>query len=271
MNLSIYDRKHVRITDKWGEVFTGTASYAGEEFLECEYGGEEDGIFIGDCLIYNSQIVSIEEAEVHGTAELLTDRLMLRRYREEDADELYRRFGADPEMTKYSGWNPYATPEAARATVQRFIESYSDKHFYSWIIDWEDVVIGTIGAYDYEPEATVTGGTASDAFSGANNIPGESTKADLSATGGTIEVGFSIDRACWGRGYATEALKCVLAYLTGNEGIGRVTAWCASENAGSRRVLEKAGMELTRIEKAGLAVGDQTHDQMFFEYRGLPR
>ncbi len=253
MNLSIYDRKHVRVTDKWGEVFTGTASYAGEEFLECEYGGEEDGIFIGDCLIYNSQIVSIEEAEVHGTAELLTDRLMLRRYREEDADELYRRFGTDPEMTKYSGWNPYATPEAARATVQRFIESYSDEHFYGWIIDWEDGVIGTIGAYDYEPGGT--GGTA------------DSTAHTALRTGGTIEVGFSIARTYWGQGYATEALKCVLRYLTENEGIGSVTAWCASDNTGSRRVLEKSGMELARTEKAGLTVGDKTYDQLFFEYR----
>ena len=63
MNLSKYDGKHVRITDKWGEVFTGLAEYGNRDFLECEYGGREDGLFIQDCLIYRSQIVSIEETQ----------------------------------------------------------------------------------------------------------------------------------------------------------------------------------------------------------------
>ncbi|MBQ9593868.1 MAG: GNAT family N-acetyltransferase, partial [Lachnospiraceae bacterium] len=79
-------------------------------------------------------------------------------------------------------------------------------------------------------------------------------------------VGFSIDRMCWGKGYATEALQRVLAYLTENEGIPRVTAWCAAENIGSRRVLEKSGMHLVNIEKDGLAVGDRTYDKLNFEY-----
>ena len=61
MDLSKYDGKLVRITDRWKETFTGMAAYAGCDFLECEYGGEEDGIFIENSLIYHSQIVSIEE------------------------------------------------------------------------------------------------------------------------------------------------------------------------------------------------------------------
>ena len=46
MDLSKYDGKHVRITDKWGETFTGMAEYGNYNFLECEYGGEEDGVFV---------------------------------------------------------------------------------------------------------------------------------------------------------------------------------------------------------------------------------
>ena len=54
MDLAKYDGKHVQITDKWGEIFVGMAEYGNSSFLECEYGGEEDGIFIEDCLIYHS-------------------------------------------------------------------------------------------------------------------------------------------------------------------------------------------------------------------------
>ena len=50
MDLSKYDGKHIRITDQWNETFTGLAAYANADFLECEYGGEEDGLFIGRLL-----------------------------------------------------------------------------------------------------------------------------------------------------------------------------------------------------------------------------
>ena len=227
MDLSKFDGKHVRVTDRWAETFTGMAEY--------EYGGEEDGIFIEDCLIYNSQIVSIEEIEVHGTVELWTEQLTLRRYRPEDAEPLYCRLGTDPAMVRYSGWNPYATLEMAQETVRRFIDSYDDEHAYSWIMDTDDVIVGTIGAYDYKDDQ--------------------------------IEVGFSVVPGWQGRGLATEALKKVLEYLTENEGIPCVTAWCAAENVSSKRVLEKAGMKLVHIEKGSLTVEDGVYDKLIYEYR----
>ncbi len=234
MDISKYDGKYVRLTDKWGKIFTGMAEYGNRDFLECEYGPKEEGLFIEDVLICSSQIASVEEIEVHGTVELWTENLILRRYRPEDAEELYRRFGTDPEMVKYSGWNPYATPEMAQETVRRFIESYRDEHAYSWLMDLDDIIVGTIGAYDYD--------------------------------NGQIEVGFSVVKAWQGRGFATEALKKVVEYLTENEGIPCVTAWCAAENIGSGRVLEKAGMRLVRAEKDSLVVGEKVYDKLIYEY-----
>ncbi|MBR2669558.1 MAG: GNAT family N-acetyltransferase [Solobacterium sp.] len=238
MDLSKYEKKYIRITDKDGNTFTGSASYGNKEFLTHEYGGEEDGIFIEDVLIYNSQIESIEEIEVHGTAELYTEQLCLRRYLQEDAVPLYKCFGTDPAMVQYSGWNPYATPEMAQETVRRFIDSYEDEHSYSWVMDLDDILIGIIGAYDYE--------------------------------GDTIEVGFSVASDWQGRGFATEALKKVLEYLTENEGIPCVTAWCASENTGSQKVLEKSGMKYIRTEKNSLTVGEKVYDKMIYEYHKEP-
>ena len=234
MDLSKYEGKHVRITDIYGENFTGMASYGMREFLMHEYGEDEDGVFIGDVLIYRSQIASIEEIEVHGTVELWTERMVLRRYCPEDAEPLYRRLGTDPETVRYSGWNPYATPEMAENTVRRFIDGYHDGHVYSWVMDVDDVVIGTIGAYDYRDDR--------------------------------IEVGFSVVRGWRGRGYATEALKKVLEYLTDNEGISCVTAWYAGDSAAWGRVLERAGMRLVNTEKDGLPVGDRIYDKLIYEY-----
>ena len=237
MDISKYDQKYVRIRDIYGNSFSGLASYENRDFLECEWGGEEDGIRIEDVIIYNSQIGSIEEIVPHGSAELWTEHLVLRRYRPDDAEQLYKYLGTAPEMYRYSGWNPYATPEMARETVQRFIESYGDEHSYSWVMDvnGDDVVVGTIGAYDYSD--------------------------------GCIEVGFSVVPGWQGRGFATEALQKVLEYLTENEGIGCITAWCAAENSASKRVLEKAGMEFVCKDKDGLTVGDMIYDKLIYEYR----
>ena len=174
---------------------------------------------------------------MHGTVELRTERMVLRRYHPEDADDLYRYLGTDRVMYAYSGWNPYATVEMAQETVRGFINSYEDEHIYSWIMDLDHVIVGTIGAYDYED--------------------------------GHIEVGFSVVNEWQGHGFASEALKKVLAYLTENEGISCVTAWCAGENAGSRRVLEKAGMSLVRTKKDGLTVGGSVYDKLIYEYRRL--
>lgn len=235
MDIKQYDGRYVRIKDKWGEIFEGRAEYGNSDFLECEWGGEEDGLFINDSLIYNSQIVSIEEIKGHGTIELWTENLILRRYREEDAEELYERIGNDPSSFEYSGWNPYATKEMAKETVKRFIDSYKNEHVYSWVMEWEDILVGTIGAYDYENDQ--------------------------------IEVGFTVAEGWRGRGFASEALKAVLEYLSQNEEIPCITAWCASDNIASSKTLEKAGMTYVRTEKEGLQVGEKTYDKLIYEYR----
>ena len=171
-----------------------------------------------------------------GTVPIQTPRLTLRPHVPEDAAILHRDFGADDSLSRYSGWNPYATPEQARETVRAFIGRYADPRFYGWAIEYEGRMIGTIGAYDYDPEKN------------------------------QIEVGFSIERASWGKGYAAEALRAVLEYLTVQEGIAHVTAWCASDNIASSRTMEKAGMQLSGIDTGGLEVEGQRYDKLVYTY-----
>ena len=172
-----------------------------------------------------------------GTVELKTDRLLLRKHQSEDAAVLFEIFGSDPQMFEYSGWNPYQTRAMARETVDSFIKSSDDPHFYGWGIIYDGKLIGTIGAYDYD--------------------------ADKSS----IEIGMSIERALWGHGFATEALTAVLRYLTGHENIKIVSAWCASDNIGSRKAMGKAGMKITRSDKEVLEINGKTYDKLIFEYR----
>jgi aminoglycoside 6'-N-acetyltransferase len=66
--------------------------------------------------------------------------------------------------------------------------------------------------------------------------------ADLD--GATAQVGYTVVEPSWGRGYATEALRALLAQLLADPRINRVVAETLVGHAASRRVMEKAGMRL---------------------------
>ncbi|MFZ0129039.1 MAG: GNAT family N-acetyltransferase [Candidatus Dormiibacterota bacterium] len=56
---------------------------------------------------------------------------------------------------------------------------------------------------------------------------------------GTTEVTYWIDRTCWGQGIATRALAMLLEEIS----VRPIRARAASDNAGSLRVLQKAGFQ----------------------------
>ena len=59
--LSEYQDKLIRIMDKWNHTFTGTADVFPAEYGFHEYNREEEAIRIGDYMIFESDIETIEE------------------------------------------------------------------------------------------------------------------------------------------------------------------------------------------------------------------
>ena len=55
-------------------------------------------------------------------------------------------------------------------------------------------------------------------------------------------VGYLLGKQYWGKGYATEALRAVIAYLFEQNTVNRIDTFTWSENNASARVMEKAGM-----------------------------
>jgi ribosomal-protein-alanine N-acetyltransferase len=60
----------------------------------------------------------------------------------------------------------------------------------------------------------------------------------------TAEIGYWIGEAFWGRGLATEALRCFTGYAFDKFPFERLEGWVFATNPSSGRVLEKAGYEL---------------------------
>ncbi len=72
---------------------------------------------------------------------------------------------------------------------------------------------------------------------------------DLSFKGlnpdGSAEIGYGIDPAYWGNGYATEAVAAAVNWALAQNGVTRIEAETDPDNAGSQRVLEKCGFTPT--------------------------
>lgn len=58
-----------------------------------------------------------------------------------------------------------------------------------------------------------------------------------------VEIGWRLSPTHWGRGYATEAARGLLAFAFGKTGLQEVVGFTVCFNLRSRRVMEKVGME----------------------------
>ncbi|MFK8102976.1 MAG: GNAT family N-acetyltransferase [Saprospiraceae bacterium] len=58
----------------------------------------------------------------------------------------------------------------------------------------------------------------------------------------SAEIWYKLDPKYWGKGYATEVLRKMIAYGFETLSLHRITAGCAIENIASIKVLEKVGM-----------------------------
>ena len=149
-----------------------------------------------------------------GTVTLETERLILRRITKADAEEAFKNWTNDPETAKFVTWDPHGTIEVTKELFTKWEEEYSLKHKYRWVVYVKelDTIIGTI------------------------DIVNQSNKQK------TCEIGYCYGSKFWGKGYGTEALTKVLAFLLNEVGFEVVEARHLITNPASGRVMEKAGM-----------------------------
>lgn len=81
--------------------------------------------------------------------------------------------------------------------------------------------------------------------------------------GHRAQVGYVVDKSHWGKGFATDAVRQIVAILEARPTISRIWATCALDNLASARVLEKAGFTREAILKNWViypALGDRAVD-----------
>ena len=179
---------------------------------------------------------------------LITPRLMLRDFEEEDWVELYA-FRSDPEVARYMGWEP-ETPEQTRAWVLATIPHNQARPRLSYnlsIVRRSDRrIIGWIGI----------------------GIPSRQSTYERE-----YDFGYALAKAYWGQGYMSEALRALLQFAFEELRAERVFGECDARNVASARVMEKAGMHLeARFRHRYASAGDEEDNYRFaihdYEWRG---
>ncbi len=154
-----------------------------------------------------------------GTQRIETKRLILRRFRAEDAEDMFRNWASDPEVTKYLTWPVHSSVDVTRRLLEDWVSRYEDGSYFNWAIVYKETgqVIGNISAVKID----------------------ESTEA--------AEIGYCMSSAFWGRVLMPEALEAVMKYLFDAAGLNRIAARHDANNPKSGRVMEKAGMRLEGV------------------------
>lgn len=86
----------------------------------------------------------------------------------------------------------------------------------------------------------------------------------LSWTGRTAEIGYTLAREAWNRGYAVEATSALVEYLFDTIGVTRVEAMLHPDNPASAMVLERIGMLFEGHTRSSFWVGDDNSDDWLY-------
>lgn len=80
----------------------------------------------------------------------------------------------------------------------------------------------------------------------------------------TTIIGYELAKEAWGQGFATEALRAVVAHCHGAMQLRRLEAWTMAGNDASDRVLAKAGFRLEGVQREKMTHAGRRFDRRLF-------
>ena len=150
-----------------------------------------------------------------GTQMIETPRLILRRFKIEDAEQMYGNWANDPVVTKYLSWSTHKNVLETEEIIGSWVSEYENENYYHWCITLKNTgeSIGDIGAVKMFEDQEC------------------------------CEIGYVLSRRLWSKGIMTEALHAVLKYLFEKVGFHRVQLRHDANNIASGKVMLKNGLQ----------------------------
>ena len=156
--------------------------------------------------------------------EIRTERLVLRRFRLDDTDAMHRIL-VDPVAMRFWSTLPHETIEQTQEWVRSEVEAPPELSD-DFVITLDGALIGKLGCF---------------------RLP---------------EVGYLLDPATWGNGYAHEAMAAFVARRRAL-GSAELTADVDPRNHSSLRLLRKIGFEETGRAQRTWEIGGEWHDSIY--------
>ncbi|CDG84206.1 GNAT family N-acetyltransferase [Janthinobacterium agaricidamnosum] len=166
---------------------------------------------------------------------LSTARLTLRPPRHGDEESLFR-LHSDAQVMRYFSEPPWTDPARAARQVE------------------DDV--GAFGREEYLRFCIVLNGT--------QQMIGNCTLFALHRQNRRGEIGYALDRACWGQGYMHEALDALLEYAFVERDLHRLEADVDPRNSGSAHCLQRLGFSAEGLLRERWIVGGQVSDSALY-------
>ena len=165
--------------------------------------------------------------------QLTSDRLILRRLRASDVDDVYA-YACDPDVARYTSWAPHTSPDESRQFVRRVLDAYLEKQVANWGLELksERKLIGTGGFGSWNTEH------------------------------GVAEIGYAVGKPYWGQGLMSEAVNAMIEFGFTRMALNRVVIRMDPRNTGSWRVAEKCGCRFEGIARRAIYTKGAFHDLM---------
>lgn len=186
--------------------------------------------------------------EHKGTIQIETERLLLRRFRQDDLADMYTNCWVDPEVWKFTSYKPMNCVEDvvnnAGMFTKEWLDAYERPNRYSWAIELKSIgkAIGRMfGMHPNDREQSV-------------------------------ELAFELGKAWWNKGLMTEAVRAVIDFFLDDVRIQQIYASHSSDNSASGKVLQKAGMKYQAVHDQTMKDNHGTSDEIVYAvYRTVVR
>jgi ribosomal-protein-alanine N-acetyltransferase len=148
-----------------------------------------------------------------GTITIETDRLILRQYKMTDADDMFSNWVADPEISRFWGWELHKNIEETKSLLSGWIAEYSRIDNYHWVIVLKETsqAIGYIYLNEINDEK------------------------------GSSSVHYLVSRKYWNQGIMTEACKAIIDFSFSKIGMLYIHTHHHVDNHASGKVMQKSG------------------------------
>lgn len=151
---------------------------------------------------------------------IVTPRLIIRRPKVSDAEDMFNNWANDVEVTKYITWEPHPTLDVTRMILSMWVNQFKNSTSIEWMIidKITKQAVGSINIFSIDQNKE-------------------------------CDIGFCISRKLWNKGLMSEVVFYVLGYVF-SVGIKKVRGCHIRENIASGKVLRNNHMSYTHTVKS---------------------